>query len=68
MARFAEIHLVGVYRIRNRLLQSGLLVIGKYVHYRYVRVRSSEFSTADDSTYRDIPEYCEIVDGSLIVV
>jgi hypothetical protein len=65
IARFAEI---GVNRARNRLVQSGLLVIGTYVHYRYVRVGSSEFLTADDWIYRDIPEYCEIVDGSWVVV
>jgi hypothetical protein len=41
IARFAEI---GVYRVRNRLVQ-GLLVIGTYIHYRYVRVGSSEVST-----------------------
>jgi len=64
IARFAEFHQVGVYRVRDRLLQTGLLVIGTYVQYRYVRVRSSEFST----TYRDIPEYCEIVDGSWVEV
>jgi hypothetical protein len=39
IARFAEI---GVYRVRNRLVQSGLLVIGTYIHYRYVRVGPSE--------------------------
>ena len=58
----------GVYRVRNRLLESGLLlVIGTYVHYRYARVGSSKF-TVGDRTYRDIVEYCEIVDGSWIVV
>jgi hypothetical protein len=64
IARFAEI---GVYRVRNRLVQ-GLLVIGTYIHYRYVRVGSSGISTAGDCTYRDIPEYCEIVDGSRVLV
>jgi hypothetical protein len=42
IARFAEI---GVYRVRYRLVQSGLLVIGTYIHHRYVRVGSSEVST-----------------------
>jgi hypothetical protein len=53
IARFAEIHRVGVYRVRNRLLQAGLLLvigIGTYVHYSCDRVRSSENSTAGDST------------------
>jgi hypothetical protein len=43
-------------------------VIGTYVHYRYARVGSSEISTAGGWTYRDILEYCEIVDGSWVVV
>jgi len=65
MARIAEL---GLYTVRNRLVQSGLLpVIGTYVHYRYVRVGSSEISTAGGGTYRDNPEYCEIVDGSRVV-
>src|SRR5215218_7898984 len=64
-APFAE---SGIYRVRNRSAQSGLLVIGTYVHYRYVRVGSSGISTAGDCTYRDIPEYCEIVDGSRVLV
>jgi hypothetical protein len=50
------------------LPQAGLIGIGTYVHYRYVRVRSSENSTVGDSTYRDVPEYREIVDGSWVVV
>jgi len=63
--RFVEI---GVYRVRNRLVQSGLLlVIGTYVHYRYVRVGLSEISTVGVWTYRDTPEYCEIVDGSWVI-
>jgi hypothetical protein len=69
MARFAEIHRVGVYRVHKRLLQAGLLLVigvGTYVHYMYVRVRSSENSTA--GTYRDAPASCEIVDGSWVVV
>jgi hypothetical protein len=61
--RFAEI---GVHRVRKRLVHPGLLVMGTYVHYRYVRVGSSELSTVDDWTYRDIPEYCEIVVGSWV--
>jgi hypothetical protein len=49
-------------------VQSGLLlVIGTYVHYRYVRVGSSGISTVGDWTYRDIQEYFEIVDGSWII-
>ena len=37
---------------------------------RYVRVRSSEYSTAGDSTgpTGKFPQYCEIVDGSWVVV
>jgi hypothetical protein len=56
---------IGVYRLWNRLVQSGLLVIGTYVHYRYVRVGSSEISTAGGWTYRDTPEY---VDGRRVEV
>ena len=69
IAWFAEIHRVGVHRVRNRLLESGLLlVIDRYVHYGYARVGSLEISTVGDRNYRDIVEYCEIVDGSWIVV
>jgi hypothetical protein len=51
------------------LLESGLLlVIDTYVHYGYARMGSLEISTVGDRTYRDIVEYCEIVDGSWIVV
>jgi hypothetical protein len=34
----------------------------------YARVGSLEISTVGDRNYRDIVEYCEIVDGSWIVV
>jgi hypothetical protein len=39
------------------LAQSGLLVIGKCIHYRYVRVGSSKF----DGGRLDLPRYSGVL-------